>query len=337
MLFALFDLNGEWMPNLISTTRDEDSIMARETASPRVRIAGMGDNVIDFNVSLQRKFPGGNSINVSILARQMGCESSFLGVIGRDDEGGLIRKTLFDAGVDTRYLIERPGETGKCRIELINGDRVITDINDFGVVRTDPFVITDDIIAYLRRFDLVHSGCYGCMIPELPKLNQAGISVLFDYSDKWSEDKLFEAATFADFVLFSGKDWDEDDLTTLLREIVGRGRCGFAVTTIGKRGAILYDGNDIYRTRSFGENQDIVDSTAAGDAFITGFIVTLLTGRKLFKRFECNPAIQKDWKISPSFAGDYEVSLIRHAIHVGNIMALYTCMHEGSFGQGQPM
>lgn len=322
------------MSDAFAPLNSDDKAPANGTQDVRLHVAGMGDNVIDFNVTLERSFVGGNSVNFSILSKQMGFESAYLGVIGRDTEGTLIINVLTNAGVDTRFLLEREGETGKCRIELIDGDRVITDINDLGVVRTDPFIITDEVLAYLNGFDLVHTACYGCMMPELHKLNEVGIPVLYDYSDKWTEAKLINVAPIADFILFSGKDLEDDHLIALLRSIVGHGRCRMALTTIGERGAIVFDGVDVFRTPSFAEGQDIIDSTAAGDSFITGFIMSYLYGHKLFRRFERNSAIQQEWKISPLCARAYEKSLIRHAIGVGNVMALYTCMHEGSFGSG---
>jgi sugar/nucleoside kinase (ribokinase family) len=100
---------------------------------------------------------------------------------------------------------------------------------------------------------------------------------------------------------------------------------------MGKRGAMIYDGRELYLTKAFGQDVRIVDSTAAGDAFITGFITTYLLGKKHFNLLQRNPDKQIEWTLPDEDESDYHRSLVRYAINKGNMQALYTCMHEGSF------
>ncbi len=296
-----------------------------------LHIIGMGDNVVDINVTLGQRFPGGNSVNVAIFSQYLGYRSSFMGVVGNDEEGDLVRAALNDKNVDTRYIQTKEGETGKCRIELNNGDRTITDINDLGVVRTDPLILDEEILDYIRTADLVHTACYGCMIPELHKINAIQIPILYDYSDKWTEEKLVEVAEFSTYILFSGRERPLEELEAYVRRLVGTGRCEMVICTMGKRGAMIYDGRELYLTKAFGQDVRIVDSTAAGDAFITGFITTYLLGKKHFNLFQRNPDKQIEWTLPDEDESDYHRSLVRYAINKGNMQALYTCMHEGSF------
>ena len=49
-----------------------------------VKIATMGDNVVDCYVLRGEMFPGGNCLNVSIFLRRSGVDSAYIGRIGKD-------------------------------------------------------------------------------------------------------------------------------------------------------------------------------------------------------------------------------------------------------------
>ena len=89
----------------------------------------------------------------------------------------------------SKCIIE-DGETGICGLHLQDGDRVIVDENDAGLVKANPLVITEDLLNYIKKFDLVHSSCYSYIEEELIKIKNAGIPVLYDFSDEWTDDKL---------------------------------------------------------------------------------------------------------------------------------------------------
>ncbi len=50
-------------------------------------LLGLGDNTIDSYVDLSRQFPGGNAVNVAVLAACHGARAAYLGCIGNDDAG----------------------------------------------------------------------------------------------------------------------------------------------------------------------------------------------------------------------------------------------------------
>ena len=64
------------------------------------RILGIGDNTVDIYVDQGMEYPGGNAVNVAVLARRLGAETSYLGCLGRDALGDLVHECLVAEGVD---------------------------------------------------------------------------------------------------------------------------------------------------------------------------------------------------------------------------------------------
>lgn len=54
-----------------------------------VKIAAMGDNVVDRYLARGEMHPGGNYLNVAVHASRFGAQSAYIGEIGRDGVGGL--------------------------------------------------------------------------------------------------------------------------------------------------------------------------------------------------------------------------------------------------------
>ena len=49
-----------------------------------VKIAAMGDNVVDCYASRGEMFPGGNCLNVAVYVSRFGAQSAYIGAIGKD-------------------------------------------------------------------------------------------------------------------------------------------------------------------------------------------------------------------------------------------------------------
>ena len=59
-----------------------------------MKIAGIGDNVIDRYMNMGVMFPGGNAVNVAAHASRLGAVAAYVGSIGADREGRIIRDAL---------------------------------------------------------------------------------------------------------------------------------------------------------------------------------------------------------------------------------------------------
>ena len=119
-----------------------------------IRIAAMGDNVVDCYISKKMMFPGGNCLNVSVFARRLGAVATYIGAIGRDPAGKALQGSLAAEGVLTDRLRVLPGSTAYCIIGHNGAERVFLRA-DLGVSMFQP---DHGDLNYLKEFDVVHVG-----------------------------------------------------------------------------------------------------------------------------------------------------------------------------------
>ena len=70
-----------------------------------MKVIGIGDNVCDKYIHLKTMFPGGQALNFSVYAKQLGADASYMGVFGTDQEAAHVVWTLDELGI----------EHGRCR------------------------------------------------------------------------------------------------------------------------------------------------------------------------------------------------------------------------------
>lgn len=296
-----------------------------------IRVIGLGDNVVDCNYTTKVIYPGGNSYNFAVMAKRLGYDSAYAGVIGNDWQADEIIALLERENVDISHCHYESRETGVCGIHLTNGDRTIVEENDAGVVKAKPYQVTEEEIEYLRQFDLVHSSCYSHIENQLKKIKDAGISVLYDFSDEWTEETLSEICANITIAFFSGKDLAIEDLEKLVKKCVNEYGCELAITTFGERGAMVYNGRKLYKKQPYNYEAPIVDTTGAGDSWITAFITSYFSGMKIFAHLHSHKFENFSRKIDQD---DYVDHLIEFSMCSGNLFARHNCLMEGSLGYG---
>lgn len=296
-----------------------------------MKIIGVGDNVIDYNYTKNMMYPGGNSFNFAMFGKWLGHESAYAGTIAGDWQARIITETLTQSGIDISKCNYVDGQTGICGIHLKDGDRAIVNENDAGAVKSHPFQITDEILDYLKGFDLVHTCCYAHLQSQLHKLLNAGILVLYDFSDEWTEETLQLVCPNISIAFFSGKELPEKELEQFLYQCVKDYGCQMAVTTIGKRGAMVYNGKKIFKKLPYNYMAPVVDTTGAGDSWITAFITTYLNNKKIEKQLHENRPENFTRQVDTE---DYEDYLIEFSMCAGNLFARRNCLIEGSVGHG---
>lgn len=83
-----------------------------------MRICGVGDNVVDRYFNQRLMFPGGNAVNFAVHARRSGAEAAYLGVIGTDAEGDLIRSSLDAEGIELDRLRVKEGPSAFATVHM---------------------------------------------------------------------------------------------------------------------------------------------------------------------------------------------------------------------------
>lgn len=281
-----------------------------------VRLLGLGDNVVDKYIYQNIMYPGGNAVNVAVYSTFLGAEAGYLGIYGNDREGGVVRKALEEKGLDQSRCRILEGENGCSVVDLVDGDRTYIGGNDGGVSKTHPLVLEQDDIAYMKRFDLIHTSCYSHVDGQLPVMKTAGVPISYDFSNHFGKEACERVCPFIDVALIScGHLKDEEiDKTAAMAQHAG---CSMVLTSMGSRGAQLYFRGKIYRQKAL--LVQAKDTLGAGDAFFTGFIVSYLSGGGRFTRNE-----ETD-------------GLIERSLYQAAEFAAKICSADGAFGCGVPI
>ena len=231
---------------------------------PTPQIMTIGDNVVDQYPDLGIMFPGGNAVNVAVHARRCGAASAYLGVLGTDANGDVVRRSLEDEGVGTRYLRTVPGPNASAVVRVVDGNRFF-ESGDVGVSRID---LGEDDLRALATADVVHTGECSMVEDDLPRIAEAARVLSFDFSERpWEYVETY--ARYADIAVVSAPD-DASDAAEVAARVARLGPTTVAVTQ-GRRGATVLAGDGIHRAPA-GPGV-VVDTLGAGDAFIARLLV----------------------------------------------------------------
>jgi fructoselysine 6-kinase len=275
-----------------------------------MKVIGFGDNVVDKYVDIQTMYPGGNALNFTVYAKQLGSQSAFMGIFGTDLAAAHNQNTLKNLGIDTPHCKVKDGENGYAMVDLVDGDRVFLRSNNGGISNTSQFKLADEDLEYIKSFELLHSSKYSYIESELPKIQSTGVPISFDFSDDFTEEYIEQVAPFVDFSFLSCSHLEKNEVEDLLKKVYSLGS-KIVVATLGSKGALLYNGTSFFSQSP--KLVDAVDTLGAGDSFITAFLLNYLGNLSDINN---------------------EEQLIRESMQKGAEFAAKTCMVEGAFGYG---
>jgi sugar/nucleoside kinase (ribokinase family) len=229
-------------------------------------LLAVGDNVVDCYPDLGVMFPGGNTVNVAVHARRVGAASAYLGAVGTDAAGGLVRGSLVAEGVDTSLVRTVEGPNAFAIVRVVEGNRVF-EHGDVGVSR---FRVTDRDLERAAAADVVHTGECSMVEHDLPRLAEAARLLSFDFSERpW--EYVEEHAPLVSVAVLSAASVEEDPVL-LARRVAALGPRLVAVTQ-GPGGATLLADGSVFRAPA--GSGPVVDTLGAGDAFIARLLVGL--------------------------------------------------------------
>lgn len=263
------------------------------------RIAGIGDNTVDIYLHSHLMYPGGNAVNVAVLAQRLGHQCSYIGRLGSDAAGELMLRSLRAEGLDLSHCRVVDGPNAWSKIDLVEGDRVFAG-NDKGVsIGWSP---SQSDLEFLSQHDAVHSSIYSRLEHSLEPIRGAARLFSFDFSSEWSPAYLEQVVPYLDIAFLSAPQQSTPECHVLLERVVALGaQC--AVITRGKQGSLAFAGKQIHAQGII--ETEVVDTLGAGDAFIAAFLGSYLEGADL-------PA----------------------ALEAGAIYAARNCSVYGAFGHG---
>ena len=235
---------------------------------------------------------GGGASNTAVGLARLGCHAGFCGVVGDDQWGEKLRESFEKEGVDPSCTTVVEDEVSSFSIILSasSGERVILydpGTNDhlhdatfdrehvgkmdwvyFNHIHESSCVIEDDIIDILAQKESpsLTWNPGGCQIDV--GIEAPGNCALLSHTDLLQLNK-------GEALKFSKTETVEDALKVLLE----KGAKNVLITD-GKNGTVASDGKKLYRCPVV-ENNNVIDTTGAGDAFGTGTTWSLITGSNL--------------------------------------------------------
>ncbi len=273
-----------------------------------MKVIGIGDNVVDKYLHLNKMFPGGNALNFTVYAKQLNTPASYIGVFGTDKAGKHVKQVMRQFGIDISHCRTYEGENGYAEVNLEDGDRVFVGSNGGGVSEQYPLQLSQEDLQYIEEHDLIHSSCFSFLEGELHKLKKLTPPVSYDFSKNYDDDYLDEVCPYIDYAFLSCGHLTKKETKEKLNEVVEKG-CNLAVGTRGVKGAILLYNDQFYYQEA--KKVEPIDTLGAGDSFITVILLEIIRNPEITEE-----VIARGLKKAAEFASE-------------------TCLVNGAFGHGK--
>jgi len=289
-----------------------------------IRVLGLGDNVVDDYTHIRTYYPGGNALNFSVYAKQLGCESAYLGITGDDEPAQHVFFVLQKLGIDQSRVRVIPGENGRAKVELRNGDRVFVGSNKGGVSRTTPYDLNQIDREYIKQFDLVHTSCHSFLDHLLPTISAWNSKLSYDFSIYFKEEHLHTICPYIQVAELSCSHMDELEIVRRIESIHTAG-CPIVIATRGLKGVVVSIKGKHYKADAY--PVEVIDSMGAGDSLITAFLIDLFSLYKQRSDYE----VQGDAAMLEEFDVWFAIN-VNIALTSAVMFATKTCMKHGAFG-----
>jgi len=174
-----------------------------------------------------------------------------------------------------------------------------------------PLEFMFDDLDYLQTFSIMHTSAYSYLDRHLARMQSLSPLVSYDFSDDFDAEHALSLCRYVDIGFFSCAEWTEEATMDLLEKAVSRG-CTLAAATRGSHEAILIEGQTWFRQAP--HTVTPTDTLGAGDAFISAFLVSYISGK--------------------ADTGGQPASLIENSLEKAASFAAEICQVQGAFGHG---
>ena len=232
--------------------------------------------------------PGGAPANVAVAAKKLGIETAFIGCVGDDLYGELLRDTLVRNGVSVSGLQVTEKANTTLAIVMVD-DRGERSFSFYRKPGADTMINADRAISSLGKTDFLHFGsvsltdpaCREAVIAVIRHAKQEGALITYDPNYRaalWeSEDAAVEqmraVLPLCDIVKISDEETrllcGVSEPEAALEKLAGLG-VRLAVVTLGARGAMWGYGAITGTVPGFPVK--VADTNGAGDTFFGAFL-----------------------------------------------------------------
>ena len=223
---------------------------------------------------------GGGPVATALVSlSRLGVNCSFHGVVGDDDAGEKIRKSLEKEHINTDGLITREQSHSQIAficIEKGSGKRTIFWKRP-SAESIKPHELPDDFLEN-KDFLLVDGLMAEASVYAAKKAHEKNIPVMLDAGRL--REGMVELAQLCDYIVCSeefarqyagsGQDFDAEKTVLKMKSFSARA----TTITLGNKGSITMTDTDVFQVPA--DTVDVVDTTGAGDVFHGGYIYGLL-------------------------------------------------------------
>jgi ribokinase len=250
------------------------------------RLPGRGETVI--GRSFQR-FPGGKGANQAVGMARLDTPVFHIGKVGADDNGAFMRRHLAETGVDPAGIMEDSGSsTGLALIQIAeDGSNTI-----IVVPGANHRLMPEDLKRFERQFNTAGALVLQNEIPHetnlaaCRKARQAGAKIVYNPApfQPFSADicRLSDYVVLNEIELAGLMQQDLSDPTDLVeagKSCYSRFQGQALIITLGELGSLWITAGGAASRPA--RPVKAVDTTAAGDAFVAGFVSSLARGRTI--------------------------------------------------------
>ncbi len=261
-----------------------------------VDVTALGEVLIDFTPygtseggqALFEQNPGGAPANVLAAVARLGGTAAFIGKVGDDMHGKLLKETLEKEGIDVTGLIEDPDYfTTLAFVSLKNGERSFSFARKPGAdtqLRKEEVpmeVLQNTKIFHCGSLSLTDEPARSATIYAVEEAKKAGALISYDPNYRpllWSSEEeakkyMRSMIPYADIMKISDEETalltDHEDPREAADALLAQG-VGCVVVTLGGDGALLKTGK--IEVQEKGRECAVVDTTGAGDSFWGGLL-----------------------------------------------------------------
>jgi sugar/nucleoside kinase (ribokinase family) len=244
------------------------------------------------NVEEIRFYPGGSGANIASNCAMLGFNAIYIGIVGKDFSAQICINDLKRRGVDLSYLMQTDEDSTAFSVILKTDwgkDRSILAYKGANNL-LKPEDIKEELFKDINAFAWTsltsESGCQA--IEKAINLTKKNGGLVFaapsmsiiKNSPKWAKDLISKS----DVVSMNAEEAEEftkeSDRYLAAKKIYDMGPKLVSVTD-GARGSILTDGKKVVRSGIY--KVDVLDTTGAGDAFLSGILISKLNNYPLDK------------------------------------------------------
>ncbi len=256
-------------------------------------VIAMGELLIDFTMSGQSEqgndlfeaCPGGAPCNVLALLNKMGKKTAFLGKVGMDQFGKLLRATLEDVGIDTSHLLadDQVNTTLAFVHTFPDGDREFSFYRNPGAdmmltaEEVDEVFLSKTRLFHFGTLSMTHEGVRAATKKALQAAKDKGLLISFDPNLRpplWSslelaKEQMEYGFQFCDILKISDNEIQfvsgKEDYDEGIRCLQEKYQIPLILLTMGKDGSRAYYKG--MRVERGGFKCKTIETTGAGDTF----------------------------------------------------------------------